>query len=163
MERFCFGPRWEQRWAQGERHSGRRETHPPWRGRISVNLRSWTSLRCIVTGLLLPLMLLGLYVLAMEVYSLWRYDPAYFSIEYAQKYSTPGSTVKAIEAALQTGDRALMSELEGRRAAPLVTMPKWRAVFGPVAGAWWAGELLIVLAVSLYRLSARRRAENQDL
>jgi hypothetical protein len=88
-----------------------------------VKTRSWTGVRWILVGGLLPLMLLGLYVLAIGFYGVLRYDPAYFATEYAQKYSTPASTAKGIESALQNGDRALMAELQGRRAASLTAMP----------------------------------------
>jgi hypothetical protein len=68
-------------------------------------------------------MLLGLYVLAMQVHGALRYDVAYFAPEYAASYSSPGSVAKALETALQTGNRTLMAELQGRRSAPVKAMP----------------------------------------
>jgi hypothetical protein len=88
-----------------------------------VKARPYTGLRWILVAVLLPLMLLGLYVLGMQVYGGLRYDLAYFAPEYVEKYNTPGSTAKAIETALQNGDRALMAELQGRRPAAFEAMP----------------------------------------
>jgi hypothetical protein len=62
-------------------------------------------------------MLLGLYVLAVEIHGLVRYDPAYFTSEYTSRYDTPGAVARALESALQTGDGALLAELQGRRNA----------------------------------------------
>jgi hypothetical protein len=88
-----------------------------------VKARFLLNVRWILAAALLPLMLLGLYVLAMQVYEGFRYDPSYFAAEYAAKYDTPGAVAKSLETALQIGDRALMSELEGRQAAALKAMP----------------------------------------
>jgi hypothetical protein len=90
---------------------------------VLVKAGPWQAVRWAVVGVLLPFMLLGLYGLVTQVYGLLRYDPAYFAPEYAQKYETPGSAARAVETALQTGDRPLMSELEGRQAAKLAAMP----------------------------------------
>jgi hypothetical protein len=177
-----------------------------------VKARRYGSFGWVVAIGLLPLMLLGLYVLAMQVYSRLRYTWAYFTPEYTAKYDTPGSVAKALETALQTGDRAMMAELKGRRSSPFEAMPnmvfvmlqertdrystylyldretydrytfymekvrgryvvtppnayyylhsgKWIGVFVPISIAWWVVELLVVLALSLYRLSTRVREQ----
>lgn len=68
-------------------------------------------------------MLLGLYALVMQVHGRLRYVAAYFAPEYVAKYSTPEATAKALETALQRGDRALMAELQGRRVAAFDARP----------------------------------------
>jgi hypothetical protein len=68
-----------------------------------------------IAAALFPLVLLGLYVLAVQIHGLVRYDPAYFGPEYTEKYGEPGAVARALETALQTGDQALMAELQGRR------------------------------------------------
>jgi hypothetical protein len=68
-------------------------------------------------------MILGLYGLVTQVYGLLRYDAAYFVPEVAGKYETPGSAASAVEVALQTGDRSLMSELQGRQVSAFEAMP----------------------------------------
>jgi hypothetical protein len=63
----------------------------------------------------LPLVLLGLYVLSMQIHGLVRYDPAYFTAPYLERYQTSGSVARALEKALQTGDQVLLAELQARR------------------------------------------------
>lgn len=64
---------------------------------------------------LMPLVLLGLLALAMQAHGLLRYDPAYFSEPYVERYGTPDSVASALERALQTADGALLAELQGLR------------------------------------------------
>jgi hypothetical protein len=44
-----------------------------------------------------------------------RYDPAYFSPSYAERYATPGAAAKDLEFAIQSADQALLAELLGQR------------------------------------------------
>jgi hypothetical protein len=73
------------------------------------------NLRGALAAALLPLVLAGLFALAVETHGLVRYDPAYFTPLYAQRYDTPGSVALALERALQAGDTALLAELQGLR------------------------------------------------
>jgi hypothetical protein len=68
-------------------------------------------------------MLLGLYGLAMQVHGALRYHRAYFAPEEVASYGSPASVAKALETALQTGDRTLLAELQGRRSAVVRAMP----------------------------------------
>lgn len=177
-----------------------------------MKVRSRKGWHWIVAAALLPLMLLGLYGLVMQVYGLLRYEPAYLWPDYAQKYDSPGAAAKAVEVALQTGDRALMSELQGRRVRAFKAMPnvvfvmleertprystylyldrdtydqyryhveevngryvvtpsdlyyclhsgRWIETFVPAAAVWWALEIVALLAVGFYRLSAHKRKQ----
>jgi hypothetical protein len=82
------------------------------------------DLRRIGAVTFLPLVLLGVYVLAMRIHGLVRYDPAYFTAPYLEKYQTSGSVARVLEKALQTGDKTLFAELQGRRRpAPFVANP----------------------------------------
>jgi hypothetical protein len=72
-------------------------------------------LHSILVVALLPLVLLGLLAVAMQVHGVLRYDPAYFTEPYVDRYSKPDLVAKALERALQTDDRALLAELQGLR------------------------------------------------
>jgi len=72
-------------------------------------------LRTLLVVALIPLVLLGLVVSVAKVYGLARHDPAYFTDAYRAQYDAPGAVAKALEAALQTGDWALLAELQGLR------------------------------------------------
>lgn len=73
------------------------------------------ALRSFVVMALVPFILLGLLVSVAKVYGAVRYDPAYFAETYQVRYDTPGAVAKALELALQTGDTALLTELQGLR------------------------------------------------
>jgi hypothetical protein len=176
-------------------------------------MKPYVNLRWALAAALLPLVLAGLFVLVVQVQGLRRYDPAYFSGTYAERYDTPGAVARALEGALQTNDRALLAELQGlRRLAAFKTSPKlifvmlwehgdryisylyfemdtykrhvhyveqvgerwivsppdayyylhsgrWLVVFTPLAIVWWLLEIVVTLAVLVYRLSARLRVQ----
>jgi hypothetical protein len=73
------------------------------------------DVRRILVVALLPLVLLGLVAVAMQIHAMLRYDPVYFIEPYVERYSKPDYVAKALERALQTGDRALLAELQGLR------------------------------------------------
>jgi hypothetical protein len=78
-------------------------------------VKLYIRLLWILAVLLLPLMLLGIMAAVVQVSALVRYDPAYFSELYIDRYSTPGTASKTLELALQTDDAALLEELQGLR------------------------------------------------
>ena len=87
-------------------------------------MKKWMTLRTALAAALLPLVLAGLLALAAEAQRLGRYDPAYFTAEYCQKYDTPGAVARALGEALQAGDETLLAELQGlRKPIPLHTAP----------------------------------------
>lgn len=65
-----------------------------------------------------PLVAAGIFVLVVNLQRLTRYDPAYFTPAYTEKYHTPGSVARALEVALQEGDATLYAELSGLRNNP---------------------------------------------
>ena len=71
--------------------------------------------RRILAVAVVPLILVGLFLLAVLLARLVRYNPAYFSESYIEQYSTPMSVNEALERAFQTGDRTLLAELQGLR------------------------------------------------
>lgn len=73
------------------------------------------GLRWILAVVLLPLEVAGLFALVVWAYGLVRYDPIYFAEIYVERYDTPEVTARALERALQTGDEALLAELQGLR------------------------------------------------
>ncbi len=78
-------------------------------------MRRYVRLGWILLVVLLPLELAGLCALAMYAYGLVRYDPAYFDQTHVERYSSPEVAVRTLEVALQTGNRALLAEMQGLR------------------------------------------------
>lgn len=78
---------------------------------------------------LLPLVLAGLFVLVVRMSEQARFDPTYFSAPYIERYNTQASVALGIERAVQTGDQALVVELQGvRRPMRIVPNPDFRWV-----------------------------------
>jgi hypothetical protein len=178
-----------------------------------VKVKQVVDFRWVVAAALLPLVLMGLLALGVQIHDLVRYDPAYFSETYVERYGAPGAAARALERALQAGEQALLAELQGlQRTAAFETSPdmifimlwergdryisylyfdmqtyerhmhyfeqvkgrwvvtpldahyylhsgRWLRIFLPVAIVWWALEVVVVLSVALYRVSARLRAQ----
>jgi hypothetical protein len=178
-----------------------------------MKMKRYVNLRWVLAATLTPLILLGLFALVVLFHGLLRFDPAYFTEPYLERYGTPGGAARALETALQTDDRDLLAELQGRRRSVafetspriifvmlwdrddrfftylyqdlqtyerytyhfeevkgryVVTAPdayyywhsgSWLLTFLPAAIAWWLVEIVVVLAVWLYRLSARMRQQ----
>jgi hypothetical protein len=78
-------------------------------------VRFWGTIRWILTVAFLPCAVLGMLVLAMWLYGWVRYDPAYFTEAYAERYSTSGAAAKALEEALRASDFSSLAELQGLR------------------------------------------------
>jgi hypothetical protein len=72
-------------------------------------------LRSFLMVAVLPFVVLGVLILAVQVAGWLRYDPAYFGPAYVERFSTPEAAVRALEQALQTNDRRLLAELTGLR------------------------------------------------
>ncbi len=67
----------------------------------------------IAALVLIPLILAGLYIVAVQVNAIFRYDKTYFNQEYVETYASPGAVARALEGALQNGDTQLYNELTG--------------------------------------------------
>lgn len=78
-------------------------------------MRMYVRFRWILFVVLAPFVILGFLILIVNAYGLVRYDPDYFADEYLERYSTPGSTARAMEGALQKDDQSLLAELQGLR------------------------------------------------
>jgi hypothetical protein len=78
-------------------------------------MRIYVRLRWIAFVVLAPFVLLGLLVLIVKAYGLVRFDPAYFTSSYLERYATPGDAARAMEGALQVDDQELLAELQGLR------------------------------------------------
>jgi hypothetical protein len=83
--------------------------------RRQPRLKLYVRPRWILLVLLGPFIVLGLLVVLIKAYGLIQYDPAYFTADYLDEYRTSGDVARALETALQTGDQALLAELEGLR------------------------------------------------
>jgi hypothetical protein len=87
-------------------------------------VRLWKSARWTLAVALPPFAVLGLLTLGVRLYARVRYDPAYFEPALVERYQTPGAAAAALERALQSGDPALLEEMEGLRwPVPLPTGP----------------------------------------
>jgi hypothetical protein len=76
----------------------------------------------ILLAALTPLVVIGMFILAVKAQGLRRYDEAYFTTPYLERYETPADVAIALESALQNDDWALLAELQGlRRPARLET------------------------------------------
>ncbi len=177
-----------------------------------MDVKRYVDFHWALAVVLAPLVLAGLFVLLVGGLGRVRYDSAYFTAAYTERYDTPGAAARALEQALQTSDRELLAELQGlRRPASFDTSPKiifvmlweygdpyisyfyidmqtherhmhyfekvngrwvvsppdayyylhsgrWLIVFAPVAIVWWLVGAVAILAVWIFRLSARQRA-----
>jgi hypothetical protein len=65
---------------------------------------------------LLPIFVAGLFILIVRIQTLSRYDQAYFTAQYQERYRSPGLVAAAIEQALHSDDRSIFAELTGLRA-----------------------------------------------
>lgn len=72
---------------------------------------------------LIPAILAGLYVVTMQIQSLFRYEPAYFAQEFQRTYNAPGTVARALEGVLQEGDESRYRELTGLSRTPAEMLP----------------------------------------
>jgi len=63
----------------------------------------------VIGLLLLPVVLVAVLLLAGKLQRIGRYDPAYFSPEYRDRYNTPGAVLTDVETALLHGDEQLIA------------------------------------------------------
>lgn len=72
----------------------------------------------------MPIAFAALFILVAWLSGLNRYDSAYFTDEYLERYSTPGVTARALAKAPRVNDAELLAELQGlRRPRKFVTSP----------------------------------------
>ncbi len=64
---------------------------------------------------LLPLIAAGIFILALRLQGLIRYDPSYFTEHYQELYPSPGAVASAIELALHNNTPSVFVELTGLR------------------------------------------------
>lgn len=68
------------------------------------------------TGLLLlPILVVGAFILIVRIQAIFRYDPAYFTPAYQERYASPGAAAIAIEEGLHNEDPSIYAELTGLR------------------------------------------------
>ena len=72
-----------------------------------------------VVGLvLLPFLLLALAYLVSLIQWVVRYNPAYFTQEYLERYAVRGDLLLDLETAIRQGDGQLLAEVQGTRGIP---------------------------------------------
>lgn len=72
----------------------------------------------VIGLLLLPFIVMGAILLVVWVQGLTRYDPAYFSQDYVDRYAVPSELLLELETALRSGDQELLAELQGTKGLP---------------------------------------------
>jgi hypothetical protein len=105
----------------------------PWAGgrwRVALPL----GLSAVLVVLVVPFVVLGFLVLGVKLHNLVRYDPAYFTSEYLERYDRPSQVVRILERGLQMGNATLLAELQGLR---------------------WPGRLETGATISFVKLSER--------
>ncbi|MBN1955467.1 MAG: hypothetical protein JW900_10510 [Anaerolineae bacterium] len=176
-------------------------------------LRRYINPWWLLLATLLPLLVLGSLVVGVKIQDLFRYDAAYFTAAYVERYDAPSDVALALEQALKNDDLALLAELQGlRQAVPFDTGPRtifimfweddgrylsylylnmenyhryihyfelvrgrwvvappdvryylhsgrWVTVFLPLALVWWLVEMVVVLVIVVFRLSAQLRPD----
>ncbi|HEY45544.1 MAG: hypothetical protein AMJ88_12400 [Anaerolineae bacterium SM23_ 63] len=65
--------------------------------------------------MLVPIVVVGLLFLYAKINELTRYDPAYFTEEFLERYHSPGMVAIALEPILREGDVDSIRELLGTR------------------------------------------------
>lgn len=83
-----------------------------------MTVRKSIDLPYVIGLMLLPLILLGIFLLVTRIVGLIRYDPLYFSPEYQERYAVPSPLLEELEKALRSGDTELMARLQGSRLQP---------------------------------------------
>ena len=83
--------------------------------RVTELPKAWHWLRWTVVVAVLPFAVLGLVALADRLAGNARFDPAYFTAPYLERFATPTAAVKSLEIGLRRGDLALIAELQGLR------------------------------------------------
>ncbi len=71
----------------------------------------------------LPFLLMGVILLVGLVIGAIQYSPDYFSLDYVQRYRTPGSLLDELEQAIRLGDASKVAELQGVRWSPRKVTP----------------------------------------
>lgn len=75
------------------------------------------NLKTVILATLLPLFGAGLFIVFAAVQGIpaLRYDPAYFTSDYAARFDSPRAVIAELDVAFKTGDRELAAELQGLR------------------------------------------------
>lgn len=83
-----------------------------------------------VLGLVaLPVVVVLLLFGIKQIQELTRFDPAYFTDSYLERYESPGSVAIALENGLRDGDEQLMAELLATRSGPGTIDPQPSLIF----------------------------------
>lgn len=84
----------------------------------------------IVGLLLLPIAIVGIFLIAGWVDGLLRFHPDYFTPAYLKRYADPASVLTDLERALRQGDAETLKALEGTRliTRDLAPMPNVRFI-----------------------------------
>ena len=83
-----------------------------------MKTRKLIDLPYVIGLLFLPVVLAGIFLLIAWLIGLTRYNPAFFSEKYQERYAVPSPLLTDLENALHSGDGALMAELQGTRQKP---------------------------------------------
>lgn len=90
-------------------------------GEVRVNTSRYFR---VVVLVLVPLILAGIYIVGVQIHTLFRYDQGFFASEYQEVYDSPGAVARALEGALQNGDNQLYAELTGLKQTSQEMLPR---------------------------------------
>jgi hypothetical protein len=80
-----------------------------------LSIRPGFNLATFAVITLIPLIAAAIFILSVQIQTPFRYDPAYFTPPYSERYNAPGEVAITLEQALRTDDQALLAELQGLR------------------------------------------------
>jgi len=83
-----------------------------------MKTRKLVDLPYVIGLMVLPLSLAALFLLVAWIIGMTRYNPAFFSEDYQERYAVPSPLLADMENALRNGDGGLMAQLQGTRQVP---------------------------------------------
>lgn len=84
---------------------------------MNISLKTKQFRNWVVILAFVPLVIAGLYTVAVNIHLQYRYDEQYFTDEYKEHYQSPGSTAIGLEEALKTGNASKYNEITGLKKA----------------------------------------------
>lgn len=96
---------------------------------VRIEQRRYVDWPYVIGLVLLPMVIVLLLFGLKQIQELSRFDPAYFTADYLERYETPGSVAIDLERALREGDEQLMAELVATRRGPAPLRPRPSLVY----------------------------------
>jgi hypothetical protein len=101
---------------------------------LNINFNRIFQWRVFVALCFAPIIIIGLAYGLAWLEGRIRYDPAYFTQEYLERYQTPDRLIRDVEIALNKGDQALMAELQASRFPPGTLQARPNIIYSALLG-----------------------------